>query len=125
MEGRGPPPNDGASGTVDPSPCAPGGERLGRGLDPWVVRTMSQGYKIQFRRPPPYSRVRMTRVTDPLRALALRNEIEVLLRKRAITRVDSSARLPGFYSTYFLVPKASGSLRPILDLRELNAFIKK
>ncbi|KAM7172800.1 serum response factor isoform 1-T1 [Macrochelys suwanniensis] len=31
----------------------------------------------------------------------------------------------GFYSWYFLIPKAKGGLRSILDLRELNKFVKK
>ncbi len=32
--------------------------------------------------------------------------------------------LTGFYSNYFLVPKKDGGLRPVLDLRRLNMYIK-
>ena len=86
---------------------------------------MTLGYRIQFRRRPPFSRqVEQTIVTDPARALALETEIGTLLRKGAIRRIESGASQPGFYSKYFLVPKASGGLRPILDLRRLNSFVK-
>ena len=33
-------------------------------------------------------------------------------------------QLAGFYSKYFIIPKKDGGLRPILDLRQLNAFLK-
>ena len=126
MEGREPPLNDGADGAVDPSPCTPGAGVAGAGNGSLGGQNHVPGIQNPVQAPPPpYSPVRMTRVADPLRALALRTEIGVLLRKRAITRVDSSAQRPGFYSTYFLVPKANGSLRPILDLRELNTFVKR
>ena len=93
--------------------------------DPWVLATVSKGYKIQFRRrPPPFSRVHMTIVRDPAQAQILAEEILALLQKDAISRVAPDEQLAGFYSTYFLVPKKDGGIRPILDLRRLNAFIK-
>ena len=93
--------------------------------DPWVLATVSKGYRIQFRRrPPPHSRIRMTIVTDPVQAQILTQEILTLLQKDAIMKVDPDEQLTGFYSTYFLVPKKDGGIRPILDLRRLNAFIK-
>ena len=117
--------NDGVRGAEVPAGSPDGGPWLGRDLDPWAVRVMTEGYRIQFRRPPPSSRVWATRAADPQRAAALRAEIDALLRKGAIVRVDSDAQQPGFYSVYFLVPKANGTLRPILDLRRLNAFVKR
>ena len=75
--------------------------------------------------PPPFSEVRVTETSNPQRAMALHSEVQALLEKRAIVRVDSGEQRPGFYSVYFLVPKSNGSLRPILDLRRLNAFIKR
>ncbi|KAJ8260291.1 hypothetical protein GJAV_G00179270 [Gymnothorax javanicus] len=59
-------------------------------LDPWVLATVSQGYRIQFRRRPPFCRVRVTMVRDPVQAQILTEEISTLLRKDAI--VESSRR---------------------------------
>ena len=93
--------------------------------DEWVIATMTAGYRIQFRRRPPFSREAVrTTVADPLRAATLATEIDTLLRKGAIVEIEPGTCPPGFYSQYFLVPKASGGLRPILDLRRLNAYVK-
>ncbi|XP_053718309.1 uncharacterized protein LOC128757227 [Synchiropus splendidus] len=65
----------------------------------------------------------LTSPRSPAERLCLEQEVESLLRKRAISLVPQEDRKRGFYSVYFLVPKRSGGLRPILDLRRLNAFI--
>ena len=94
-------------------------------VDPWVVATLSKGYSIQFRRrPPSFGGVRMTTVGDPLRSQALSQEIAELLQKRAVEYVPDSDRPRGFYSRYFLITKKDGGLRPILDLRGLNYYLK-
>lgn len=41
-------------------------------------------------------------------------------KKRAIESVPKSQEGMGFYSTFFLVPKKDGGLRPILNLRNLS-----
>ncbi len=93
--------------------------------DPWVLSTLSKGYGIQFRhQPSKFNGVRMTVVNDPLRSLALRWEILVLLKKGAVEYVKSLIRSRGFYSTYFLIPKKGGSFHLILNLRQLNQFVK-
>ena len=93
--------------------------------DPWVLSTVRTGYKIQFRRrPPPFTGVHMTTVKDPVQAQVLAAEVATLLQKEAIVRVDASEQHAGFYSKYFLVSKKDGGLRPILDLRHLNKFLK-
>ncbi len=93
--------------------------------DPWVLDIIKKGYRIQFqRRPPTFSGVHMTMVKDPVQAQILANEITTLMQKKAIVQISTSKQLTGFYSKYFLVPKKDGGLRPILDLRQLNRFIK-
>ncbi|KAL0152957.1 hypothetical protein M9458_051735 [Cirrhinus mrigala] len=47
-------------------------------------------------------------------------EIVVLLAKDANEPVPPAEMKSGFYSPYFIVPKKSGGLQPILDLRVLN-----
>ena len=54
----------------------------------------------------------------------LREEIENLLNKRAVERVQNPGT-PGFYSQIFIVPKKNGKLRLIIDLSLLNRYIKK
>ena len=44
-----------------------------------------------------------------------------MLQKNVITEVPPNS--PGFYSNIFLVQKASGGWRPVLDLKNLNAHI--
>jgi len=83
------------------------------------------GYRIQFwRRPPSFSGIHLTVVKNPVQAEILSKEIAALLRKKAITQLQPNEQHTGFYSNYFLVPKKDGGLRPILDLRHLNAYIK-
>ena len=54
----------------------------------------------------------------------IREEIENLLNKRAVERVQNLGT-PGFYSRIFLVPKKNGKLRLIIDISLLNQYIKK
>ncbi|KAL0194522.1 hypothetical protein M9458_008094, partial [Cirrhinus mrigala] len=87
----------------------------------WLIRTVRLGYAIQFaRRPPKFRGVLFTSVRSDTDASVLRAEIAVLLAKDAIEPVPPAEMRSGFYSPYFIVPKKSGGLRPILDLRVLN-----
>ncbi|KAL0160989.1 hypothetical protein M9458_044714, partial [Cirrhinus mrigala] len=71
-------------------------------------------------RPPRYRGVLSTSVHSDTHAAVLRAEVAVLLVKDAIEPVPPAEMKSGFYSPYFIVPKKSGGLRPILDLRALN-----
>ncbi len=86
----------------------------------WLIRTIRLGYAIQFaRRPPKFRGVHFTSV-KAVDTHVLRAEIAVLLAKDAIELVPPADMRSGFYSPYFIVPKKSGGLRPILDLRVLS-----
>ncbi len=63
-------------------------------------------------------------VNNPVQAQILANEITALLQKKANVQISTGEQLTGLYSKYFPVPKKDGGLRPILDLRQLNRFIK-
>ncbi|KAL0199319.1 hypothetical protein M9458_007859, partial [Cirrhinus mrigala] len=67
-----------------------------------------------------YRGVLSTSVHSDTHAAVLRAEVAVLLAKDAIEPVPPAEMKSGFYSPYFIVPKKSGGLRPILDLRALN-----
>ncbi|KAI2666079.1 ORF V: Enzymatic polyprotein [Labeo rohita] len=107
-------------------PLIPLATRLGAWLQlpspsQWLIRMVRLGYAIQFtRRPPRYRGVLSTSVHSDTHAAVLRAEVAVLLAKDAIEPVPPAEMKSGFYSPYFIVPKKSGGLRPILDLRALN-----
>ena len=65
----------------------------------------------------------MTIIRDQAKAHALKQELSALLDKGAIEPVEPPSP-GGVYSAYFLVEKIDGRLRPILDLRGLNRFLK-
>ena len=93
-------------------------------VSPWVERTVAIGYRLQFRvRPPRFHSVIHTVVAEEAAAV-LREEINNLLNKRAIRVVPASETNKGWYSRYFVVPKKGGGLRPILDLRVLNKYLR-
>ena len=92
-------------------------------MDAWVVEALRVGYRIPFDRLPPLSERPLflpTYSPQSIRGVALTQELQDLLRKGAVERAPQS---PGFYSRLFLVRKASGSWRPIIDLSTLNNYI--
>ena len=88
----------------------------------WVLSIVRNGFRIPFIKIPPLSSVpiRMSQSSSPF----LREEIENLLNKRAVERVQNP-ETPSFYSRIFLVPKKNGKFRLILDLSLLNRYIEK
>ena len=95
------------------------------GAESWVVTVLWDGYRVPFTdSPPPLSR---TPVSFPTywagspRAQALRQEVEAMLAKGALE--IALVLGPGFYSRLFLVEKASGDWRPVIDLSHLNEFV--
>lgn len=51
-------------------------------------------------------------------------KVATLLAKGAIREVDPMDQRARFYSRYFVISKKDGKLRPILDLRGLNGFLR-
>ena len=51
----------------------------------------------------------------------MREQISQMLQKNAISEISPDT--PGFYSNVFLVRKASGGRRPVIDLKQLNTHI--
>ncbi|XP_038128389.1 uncharacterized protein LOC119774782 [Cyprinodon tularosa] len=93
----------------------------------WVLRTISRGYRLQFATVPPRFSGVIHSHAQGESARVLREEILSLIDKRAVSVVSPEQSLSGFYSRYFLVPKrgGGGGIRPILDLRALNKFLRK
>ena len=92
-------------------------------MDSWVVEALRVGYRIPFDRPPPLSECPVSLPAyspHSIRGVALNQELQNLLWKGA---VEPAPQSPGFYSRLFLVKKASGSWRPIIDLSTLNHYV--
>ena len=89
-----------------------------------MVEVLRDGYNIPLLSSPPLSGSPISfRAYDPssIRGRALETELGTLLLKGAVEPADRS---PGFYARMFVVPKASGGWRPIIDLSELNGYVK-
>ena len=57
----------------------------------------------------------------PQKVQGMREQISTMLQKKVITVLPPDS--PGFNSNVFLVHKASGEWRPVIDFKQLNAHI--
>ena len=91
--------------------------------DPYVLSIVAKGYRLRFTSPPLLRQIpwEIRSPQDPKEVLSMREQIALMLQKNAITEVPPDS--PGFYSNVFLVRKASGGWRPVIDLKNLNAHI--
>lgn len=92
--------------------------------DKWVLELIQDGYKLEFIQKPPFRGIKATVVPISQRD-SIAKEIESLLSKNAIERVQKTNAMKGFYSTLFLVPKKNGEMRPVINLRPLNRYLVK
>ena len=91
-----------------------------------MVTVLRDGYRLPFTDSiPPLARTPVSfptyRAGSP-RAQALRQEVEAMLAKGTLEIARDPG--PGFYSRLFLVEKATGGWRPVIDLSHLNDFVK-
>ena len=91
--------------------------------DPYVLSIVAKGYRLRFTSPPLLRQTpwEIRSPQDPQEILGMWEQITLMLQKNAITEVPPDS--PGFYSNVFLVRKASGGWRPVIDLKNLNAHI--
>ena len=87
------------------------------------MEALRVGYRIPFDRRPPLSERPLSLPAyspQSIKGVALTQELQNLLRKGA---VEPAPQSPGFYSRLFLVQKASGSWRPIIDPERLHHLV--
>ena len=91
--------------------------------DPYVLSIVASGYRLGFTSPPLLRHIpwEIRSPQDPKEVLGMQEQITIMLQKNAITEVPPDS--PGFYSNVFLVRKATGGWRPVIDLKNLNAHI--
>ena len=101
-----------------------GVERQGRGsLGSGILRW---GYQIPFRQAPVLSREPIpfpAYCPNSIRGKALEGEVQSLLAKGAVELAPLPS--PGFYSRLFVVLKASGAWRSVIDLSLLNLRVQQ
>ena len=104
------------------SACLPAWKNLTN--DRWVLQTV-MGYSIPFTRTPYQWRIRRTTTPRGRPVRAMREAIQSLLVKGAITVVEPHPQ--HFISTLFLVEKGQGTgeFRPIINLKGLNRYLPK
>ena len=83
--------------------------------DLWILDTVKSGYKIEFNPVPDFSGFLLEIHCSKEKADILYLEIDKLLQKGAIEKVDPVEGQ--FISNIFLVPKKDGSLRPVINLK--------
>ena len=92
--------------------------------DLWVLDLIQKGYKLEFEEFPPFLGIKHTKVPHN-QEIVIEKEIKELLNKNAVEIVHPSRVHEGFYSTLFLVPKKNGEMRPVINLRPLNCYLRK
>ena len=92
--------------------------------DKWVLDVVALGHSLQLLGLPSFNGLIPTK--PPSRFVsAMSEEVKSLLQKGAVVPVPPYGTRDGFYSTYFIVPKKDGSLRPILNLKQFNLYITR
>ena len=93
-------------------------------LAKWMDRLISKGHTLQFTSVPPrFNGIVETMLSSKGQQLSLLAELQQLLAKKVISTVPKGEEMQGFYSRYFLLPKRTEGLRPILDLALFNKCI--
>ena len=92
----------------------------------WVLGVLESGYRLSWagRKPPLVLLPPLFIKQSSAQAeLALDQEVASLIAKRAIEQVQLPSL--GFYGRIFVVPKATGGWRPVLDLSPLNRHLER
>ena len=113
---------------VLPPQPAPVGRRLSEFVEGWkritndpsVLSIVTKGYRLRFKSPPLLRKTpwEIRSPQGPEKVLCMWEQISLMLQKNTITEVPPNS--PGFYSNVFLVRKASGGWRPVIDLKSMH-----
>ena len=87
--------------------------------DPWVLDVVEFGFGLEFFTEPLQLREPFWPSMNEAQWQVCHNEVAELIKKGAVSPSSEA----GFVSTLFVVPKPSGGLRPVINLKPLNRFI--
>ena len=95
------------------------------GANPRVVSVLKDGYSLPFSQRPFLTRVPLVHsgYANPTKSRSLKESLLDLIGKRVVEKVVIKSSL-AFYNRLFLVPKPNRKWRPILDLSQLNLYLK-
>ena len=85
------------------------------------VLDMVKGYRLRFKAHPHQFYRPITNPKSSKEFQAIKQEVNSLLSKGAIKQIPKSQAK--FVSRLFTVPKKSGGLRPVINLKPLNQFL--
>ena len=95
------------------------------GANPRAVSILKEGYSLPFKMMPPLTRflIIQSSYANPARNLSLKEALTSLTGKLVVEPLLVRSSL-AFYNRLFLVPKPENKWRPILDLSQLNRYLK-
>lgn len=81
-------------------------------LDPWVLSTVGEGFRLEFLSEPFQSSVQPNTSMDPHQQACCEKEVASLLEKGAVVKAQDGS----FISSIFLIAKRLEGFRPIINL---------
>ena len=90
--------------------------------DPWVLESIA-GYHLEFESEPVQYCLPKAPPFNPMEIKLIDNEVIKLIDKGAVVPVLYEHK--EFISNIFLVPKKTGDMRPVINLKPLNQFVEK
>ncbi|VDI03539.1 Hypothetical predicted protein [Mytilus galloprovincialis] len=89
------------------------------------TENFTRGFEIRISRNSSLDRYKTHTSVNARNLPIILAEVEDLIEKNAIEIVPQAEIHQGFYSTLFLVPKKTGDLRPVINLKPLNQYLRK
>ncbi|CEP09065.1 hypothetical protein, partial, partial [Parasitella parasitica] len=92
----------------------------------WLMPVIKEGFQLPFHTTPPTTTQGSTISVDHQQHLLLKTEVRQLIAKGDLEEVlrDQQIAEPGFYSPMFVIPRKSGGLRPVFNLKRPNLFLE-